>query len=442
MLPGHPFFSYRNHALYVEDCSISELALEFGTPLFVYSQAAIADAVQAYQHAFAGRNATVYYAVKANSNLSLLQLVLDLGCGLDIVSAGELERAVQAGADPARIVFSGVGKSPLEMRRALELGIACFNVESLQELALLNEVANACGKTAPISLRVNPNVDAKTHPYISTGLKSNKFGIAHDQALAAYQYAAGCKGLRIVGIDCHIGSQITEVAPYMDTVDTMLDLVEQIEAQGISLPHLDFGGGLGIQYQNETPPTPGALWQLLLAKLDARGFGSRRICVEPGRSVVGNAAVCISEVLYTKLGEEKNFCIIDAAMNDMPRPAMYQAYHHIAPVLQHSNGSAPAQVAAAQASQTPVLYDVVGPVCESGDWLGRDRALAVQAGDHLALFSAGAYCMSMASNYNTRPRAAEVLVHGASYRTIRERETWDMLLASERIGITKPSSNQ
>ena len=409
-LPGAPFVCYQNGQLMVEGVALSELARQHGTPLFVYSKAAILAALAAYQRGLAGREALICYAMKANSSLAILKLLADAGCGFDIVSAGELERALAAGATPSKIVFSGVGKTRAEMRRALEAGVGCFNIESMAELDVLSDVAVACGQTAPVSIRVNPNVDAKTHPYISTGLKGNKFGISHDEALAAYRHAASLPGLRVVGIDCHIGSQITESAPYLEAMDRVLDLVTQIEAAGIPIHHIDFGGGLGIDYNGDTPPAADVLWQQLLGKLDARGFGNRKIMIEPGRSLVGNAGVCLTEVLYLKPGEQKNFCIVDAAMNDLPRPALYEAFHRIVPL----------RLAAPDAAA--VTYDVVGPVCESGDWIGRDRALAVQPGEHLAVLSAGAYCMSMASNYNTRPRAAEVLVDGREARVVRQRE--------------------
>lgn len=420
-LPGAPFVCYQNGQLMVEGVALSELARQHGTPLFVYSKAAILAALAAYQRGLAGREALICYAMKANSSLAILKLLADAGCGFDIVSAGELERALAAGATPSKIVFSGVGKTRAEMRRALEAGVGCFNIESMAELDVLSDVAVACGQTAPVSIRVNPNVDAKTHPYISTGLKGNKFGIAHDEALAAYRHAASLPGLRVVGIDCHIGSQITESAPYLEAMDRVLDLVTQIEAAGIPIHHIDFGGGLGIDYNGDTPPAADVLWQQLLGKLDARGFGNRKIMIEPGRSLVGNAGVCLTEVLFLKPGEQKNFCIVDAAMNDLPRPALYEAFHRIVPLAE-----------ANPAAQT-TTYDVVGPVCESGDWLGRDRALAVQQGDVLAVLSAGAYCMSMASNYNTRPRAAEVLVDGASARVIRQREAVQDLWRGESV---------
>jgi diaminopimelate decarboxylase len=377
------------------------------------------DALAAYQRGFEGRDALVCYAIKANSSLGVLRVFAAAGCGFDIVSGGELARVLAAGADPSKVIFSGVGKTKQEMRQALAAGISCFNVESEAEIDVLNAVALETGHRAAISVRINPNVDPKTHPYISTGLKGNKFGIAHDRALAIYRHAASLKGLQVVGIDCHIGSQITEAAPYLEALERVLDLVEAIEKAGIALHHLDFGGGLGIDYNGDTPPTADALWQQLLARLDARGFGKRRLIVEPGRSLVGNAGVCVTEVLYTKPGEAKNFCIVDAAMNDLPRPAMYQAFHRIVPV-------APRQGEA-------VSYDVVGPVCESGDWLGRDRALDVQAGDLLAVLSAGAYSMAMASNYNSRGRAAELLVSGGSASLIRRRESIEDQLRSEQF---------
>jgi diaminopimelate decarboxylase len=407
-LPGAPFVQYRGEDLYVEDVRVAELAREHGTPLFVYSKGAMLAALGAYQRGFAGRKAKVCYAMKANSSLAVLQVFARAGCGFDIVSGGELERVLAAGAKACDVIFSGVGKTRREMRRALEAGIHCFNVESEPELEVLSEVAAGLGTRAPVSLRVNPDVNPLTHPYISTGLKGNKFGIAHRQALRAYQRAAALPGLRVIGIDCHIGSQITQVSPYLDALERVLDLVGQIEAAGIPLEHIDFGGGLGIVYNEEQPPAADALWQRLLARLDARGYGDRQLLVEPGRSLVGNAGVCVTEVLYLKPGDSKNFCIVDAAMNDLPRPAMYEAFHQIVPVVKRA-GPAPA-------------YDVVGPVCESGDWLGRERSLAVQPGDLLGILSAGAYCMSMASNYNARGRAAEVLVDAGQVHVVRDRE--------------------
>ncbi|VTU14489.1 Diaminopimelate decarboxylase [Variovorax sp. SRS16] len=419
-LPGHPHIARKDGALHVEGLSLTTLAREHGTPLFVYSKQWMLDALAAYQRGFEGRDALVCYAIKANSSLGVLRVFAEAGCGFDIVSGGELARVLAAGADPAKVIFSGVGKTRSEMRQALAAGIGCFNVESEAEIDVLNAVALEEGRRAAISVRINPNVDPKTHPYISTGLKGNKFGVAHDRAVAIYQHAASLKGLQVVGIDCHIGSQITEASPYLEALERVLDLVEAIEKTGVALHHLDFGGGLGIDYNGDTPPAADALWRQLLQRLDARGFGRRRLIVEPGRSLVGNAGVCVTEVLYTKPGEEKNFCIVDAAMNDLPRPAMYQAFQQIVPLT-----AGPGRT---------ITYDVVGPICESGDWLGRDRALDVQAGDLLAVLSAGAYCMAMASNYNTRGRAAEVLVSGERATVIRRRESIEDQLRSERFG--------
>jgi diaminopimelate decarboxylase len=418
-LPGHPHFAYRGDELFAEQVGLAELVRDHGSPLFVYSKASMLGALAAYQRGFAGRRARICYAMKANPSLGVLQVFAEAGCGFDIVSGGELERALAAGAKGKDIIFSGVGKTRAEMRRALEVDIACFNVESESELEVLSEMAVAQGRTAGVSIRVNPDVDPKTHPYISTGLKDNKFGVAHERTLAAYQRAAALPGLRIVGIDCHIGSQITDEEPYLDAMDRVLDLVQTVEAAGIALPHIDFGGGLGIDYEGKAPPAADALWRRLFARLDARGFGDRQFLVEPGRSLVGNAGVCVAEVLYLKPGEHRNFCVIDAAMNDLPRPSMYQAWHAIAPLR--------------RGSAAPGIYDVVGPICESGDWIGRDRALAVQAGDLLAVMSAGAYCMSMASNYNARGRAAEVLVDGDQVHLIRQRETITDQMRGERL---------
>jgi len=409
-LPHGSFLSRHEGQLQLEGCDLAPLAQAHQTPLFVYSKAAMLHALAAYQRGFAGRKALVCYAMKANSTLAVLQVFAQAGCGFDIVSGGELDRALAAGAEPSQVIFSGVGKTRSEMAKALHAGIGCFNVESRAELDVLNAVAMGLGKRAPVSIRVNPNVDAKTHPYISTGLKGNKFGIAHEEVLATYQHAAAQPGLAVVGIDCHIGSQITETSPYLDAMDRVLDLVASIEAAGIPIHHIDFGGGLGIDYQGDTPPAADGLWAQLLAKLDARGYGQRQLMIEPGRSLVGNAGVCLTEVLYLKPGEHKNFCIVDAAMNDLPRPAMYEAYHRIEPLDTRTD----------TATQT---YEVVGPVCESGDWLGHDRELAVVPGDLLAVMSAGAYCMSMSSNYNTRGRAAEVLIDDGQARLIRQRET-------------------
>ncbi len=418
-LPGQPHLAYRDNDLRLEDVSLSDLAKRHGTPLFVYSKAAMLSALGAYQRGFAGRQVQICYAMKANPALGVIQVFAQAGCGFDIVSGGEMDRVLVAGGQADKIIFSGVGKTRAEMKRALEVGIACFNVESEAELEVLSEVAASMDLRAPVSIRVNPNVDPKTHPYISTGLKDSKFGVAHERVVQTYQRAAKLPGIRVVGIDCHIGSQITQEAPYLDAVERMLDLVQAIEAAGIPIAHLDFGGGLGINYKGDTPPPADQLWQKLLALLDARGFGERQLMIEPGRSLVGNAGVCLTEVLYLKPGSQKNFCIVDAAMNDLPRPAMYQAYHQIVPLQ-----------ARAQAESN---WEVVGPICESGDWIGHERALAVQAGDLLAVLSAGAYCMSMASNYNSRGRAPEVLVHGDQSHLIRRREAIADQMRSESL---------
>jgi diaminopimelate decarboxylase len=418
-LPGSPHLARQGAELRLDGISLDALAREFGTPLYVYSQRAMLDAVAAYRRALADRPHLLCYAMKANPSLAVLQSFAQAGCGFDIVSAGELERVLAAGGEASHVVFSGVGKTRAEMRRALQAGVRCFNVESQGELELLSQVAVAEGRTAQVSLRVNPDVDAGTHPYISTGLKDNKFGIAHDQAVASYRRAASLPGLQVVGIDCHIGSQITQVEPYLDALDRLLDLVEAVEAEGISIHHIDVGGGLGIQYAGEAAPSAEDLVRRLLQRIDARGHGHRELLLEPGRSLVGNAGVLLTEVLYLKPGSQKNFCIVDAAMNDLMRPAMYQAWMAIEPCLLRDS-AAPA-------------WDVVGPVCESGDWLGRDRALAVMPGDMLAVLSAGAYAMSMASNYNSRARAAEVMLVDGRPVLIRERERLQDLMAHERL---------
>ncbi len=421
-LPGHPHIAYHDGELFVENQRVADLASQHATPLFIYSKASMLAALAAYQHGLKGRHAQICYAMKANTSLGVIQVFAQAGCGFDIVSGGDLERVLAAGGQADKVIFSGVGKTRAEMRQALLAGIGCFNVESEAELEVLSEVAVTSGRTAPVSIRVNPNVDPQTHPYISTGLKGSKFGIAHERTVATYQRAAALPGIKVVGIDCHIGSQIVQEGPYLDAVDRMLDLVTDIEAAGIPIHHLDFGGGLGINYNGEQPPAADALWLKLLAKLDARGFGERPLMIEPGRSLVGNAGICVTEVLYLKPGEQKNFCIIDAAMNDLPRPALYQAYHAIIPIaLKEANTLTTTKNAPHLTAAT--VYDVVGPVCESGDWIGHDRALTVQQGDLLAVLSAGAYCMSMASNYNTRGRAAEVLVDGDDAHLIRTRET-------------------
>jgi diaminopimelate decarboxylase len=418
-LPGAPAIARRDGRLFVEALAAADLARRFGTPLFVYSSAAMTRELESYQTALVGRDHLICYAVKANSTLAVLEFFARHGCGFDIVSGGELERVLAAGGDPARIVFSGVGKTRGEMKQALEAGVMCFNVESVSELELLSSVASASGHRAKVSLRINPDVDPKTHPYISTGLRANKFGIAHGQARDAFARAARLPGLDVVGIDCHIGSQIVDAGPYVDALDRLLDLVTQVEADGATLSHIDVGGGLGITYADETPPAPGALVARMLERLDARGHGHRKIVLEPGRSLVGNAGVLVSEVLYLKPGDEKSFCIVDAAMNDLMRPAMYDAWMRI--------------VECETRDVAALTCDVVGPICESGDWLGRDRVLAVAPGDFVAVLSAGAYAMSMASNYNTRPRAAEVWVDGSAATVIRERESVADLWRGEHL---------
>jgi len=427
-LPGAPFIAYRGDELFIDGCAARQLCERFGTPLYVYSQRAMLAALEPYQRALQGRQHLICYAMKANSSLAVLQTFAEAGCGFDIVSGGELERVLAAGGDPGKVVFSGLGKTRAEMKHALEVGVHCFNVESEAELDQLSAVAALLGRRTPVSLRVNPDVDARTHPYISTGLKDNKFGIAHERAVETYRRAARLPGIEIVGIDCHIGSQITEIGPYLDALDRLLDLVEAVEAEGVSIRHLDLGGGLGIRYTDEAPPTADALVAALLERIDARGHGHRALVFEPGRSLVGNAGVLLGEVLYLKPGTVaqegltdpgKNFCIVDVAMNDLMRPAMY--------------GATMAIVACQSRNEPPTVYDVVGPVCESGDWLGRDRALAVQPGDRIAVLSAGAYGMSMASNYNSRPRAAEVMVDGDCATLIRERETPVELFRCEHL---------
>lgn len=418
-LPGAPFLSRRDGRLHLESLALDDLAREFGTPLYAYSRNAMRSAARAYHRALSGRPHLVCYAMKANSNLAVLQTFVQEGCGFDIVSAGELERVLAAGGEASRVVFSGVGKTRRDMERALAAGVRCFNVESLPELELLSAVAVASGRTARVSLRVNPDVDAGTHPYISTGLKGNKFGIAHGDAVAAYRRAAALPGLEVAGIDAHIGSQITQVAPYLNALDRLLDLVEEVEHHGIAIHHIDVGGGLGITYSDEAPPAADVLVAQLLARIDARGHGHREVLLEPGRSMVGNAGVLLTDVLYLKPGDAKNFCIVDAAMNDLMRPAMYQAWMAIEPCRQRPGPGR--------------TWDVVGPVCESGDWIGRERALAIEPGDTLAVLSAGAYGMTMASNYNSRGRAAEVMVDGERAVLIRDREDPATLFAGEHL---------
>jgi diaminopimelate decarboxylase len=422
-------FSYRNGSLHAESVSLDTLARQYGTPLYVYSKAALVENFSAYANACkqSGRDdstSLVCYSVKSNSNLAVLNLLGKLGSGFDIVSGGELLRVIAAGGDPRRVIFSGVGKGRDEMRLALEHDILCFNVESIPELHRLNEVAGAAGKRARVSLRVNPNVDAKTHPYISTGLKENKFGVAYEDALDCYRTAASLPHIEVVGIDCHIGSQLLDDAPLLEALDKVIELIDQLAAENIHLHHLDIGGGIGITYDDEKPVPVGDYLGRLFARVDAwrkEKYAGKAIKVmfEPGRSIVGNAGVLITEVQYLKHGETKNFAVVDAAMNDLMRPALYEAWHGVKTVREQSG--------------TAQVYDVVGPVCESGDWLARSRSLAIAPGDLLALMSAGAYGMTMASNYNTRGRAAEVLVDGEQVHLIRRRETPAELFALESI---------
>ena len=414
-------FTYRGDRLYAEGVGLSEIAGKHGTPCYVYSRAHIEAQWRAFDQAFGARDHLVCYAVKANSNLGLLNVLARLGSGFDIVSVGELERVLAADGDPGKVVFSGVGKGVHEMERALEAGIACFNVESEAELVLLNEVATRLGLHAPVSLRVNPDVDAKTHPYISTGLKESKFGIPMHEARAAYHVARQLSYLRIVGVDCHIGSQLTELAPIADALERVLALVDQLSHDGIVLHHLNLGGGLGIRYRDEQPPTPGEYVAAFLKQLSTHGdhYRNLRLFIEPGRAIVGNAGVLLTRVQYLKHADAKNFAIVDAAMNDLMRPALYDAWQDIVPVQQRAG--------------VEKNYDVVGPVCESGDFLGRDRMLTLHADDLLAVYSAGAYGSSMSSNYNTRPRAPEVMVDGERFHVVRRRETIEELLLPESL---------
>jgi diaminopimelate decarboxylase len=405
-------------ALGLEDVPLADIAAQYGTPVYVYSQRTITENFLAYARALAGRPHQICYAMKANSNLSILKLLAGLGAGFDIVSGGELARVLAIKADPKKVVFSGVGKSHAEIETALAAGIGCFNIESTTELDRIAQIAAAHGVRAPVSFRVNPDVDPKTHPYISTGLKGNKFGVAFETALALYRKAADAASIAVRGIDCHIGSQIVDPAPYMEALDKMLDVVEALEKDGIAIHHFDLGGGLGITYKDEVLPSVDAFLQPILKRFGERGHAHRTFMLEPGRSITGNAGLLLSKVEVLKPGATKNFCIVDAAMNDYMRPALYQSYSEIVEVAPQGQA---------------VLYDVVGPVCESGDWLGRDRALAVQEGDLVALLSAGAYGMSMASNYNTRNRVAEVMVNGSETKLIRARETLEAQLATEMV---------
>lgn len=408
-------FSLREGELFAEDVALSQIAAQFGTPCFVYSRAQLERAFLAYDRAFGARAHLVCYAIKANSNLAILDLFARLGSGFDIVSGGELARVAAAGGDPAKTVFSGVGKDRDGMRQALTAGVRCFNVESESELERLNALARDLGRRAPVSLRVNPDIDARTHPYISTGLKENKFGIPFGDALGIYRKAQGLQHLQVVGIDCHIGSQLTELAPFIDACHRVLALVDKLAADGIELQHIDFGGGLGIRYHEETPPAPDAYVKALL---ECVGERAQEILVEPGRSLVGNAGLLLTRTEYLKHGEMRNFAVVDAAMNDLIRPALYNAYHDVRCVRPSTN--VPAR-----------NYEIVGPVCETGDFLAHDRALALSEGDLLAIMSAGAYGMSMSSNYNSRPRAAEVMVDGARAYLIRERERIEQLFGAE-----------
>ncbi|MDX8400075.1 MAG: diaminopimelate decarboxylase [Gallionellaceae bacterium] len=408
------YFSYQNKRLCVEQVPLDEIAQHYGTPCYVYSHTALSDGYQQFETAFAGHEHLICYAVKANSSIAILHMLARLGAGFDIVSGGELQRVLSAGGAANKIVFSGVGKSVAEMQQALNAEILCFNVESAAELDRLNEVAASLGRVAPISLRVNPDVDAKTHPYISTGLKQNKFGVAYTEALQLYRKAAQLPHLRVTGMDCHIGSQLTELSPFIAATEKVLALVDCLAAEGIVLEHLDLGGGLGICYDDEVPPSISDYADALLLALQGR---KEKIIIEPGRVLVGNAGVLLTRVEYLKHGEEKNFAIVDAAMNDLMRPALYDAYHQIQNV-QHSD-------------EITKEYEVVGPICETGDFIGHARKLALTQGDLLAVMSAGAYGMSMSSNYNTRPRAAEVMVSESVVQLIRDRESVLDLFAGE-----------
>src|SRR5574343_1589064 len=414
-------FALKNGVLHAESVALPRLADQFGTPAYVYSRAALTESLREFQDVLgghpAGSGALVCYAVKANSSRAVLNVFARLGAGFDIVSGGELQRVLAAGADPKKVVFSGVGKTAAEMKQALAAGIFCFNIESAPELERLNQVAGECGQKAPVSLRVNPYVDPKTHPYISTGLKEAKFGVAYDQVLALYRRAAALPNIAVAGIDCHIGSQLLDPSPFVEALDRILVLVDQLASEGIKLHHIDLGGGLGIQYKAEqVQPTVAAYLTPLLDKLNGRGL---QAVLEPGRRLVGNAGLLLTRVEFLKEGEGKNFAIIDAAMNDLMRPALYEAWHDINPVLARAG--------------TPRDYDVVGPACETGDFLGQARPLCVQPGDPLAVMSAGAYGMAMASNYNTRPRAVEIMVDGEQIHVIRQRETVEQLYAGESI---------
>lgn len=411
------FFPYNNGQLYAEDLAVAELAERYGTPLYVYSRASFTAKFQAFTEAMQGYPHLICYAVKANSNLAVLNLLARLGAGFDIVSQGELERVLAAGGDPKKVVFSGVGKQVSEINRALEVGIKCFNVESKAELERLNELAGLQGVKAAVSLRINPDVDPQTHPYISTGLKANKFGIAYEEALATYKLAASLPHIQITGLDCHIGSQITQLSPFLDALDRVLLLVDELEKLDIQLEHLDLGGGLGVRYNDETPPSPQEYVSALVAKLSQRNL---KLILEPGRALAANSGILVTRVEYLKESSAKNFALVDAGMNDLLRPALYDAWQAIVPVQEHSNAPL-------------TTWEVVGPVCETGDFLGKERQLSLQAGDLLAVASAGAYGFSMASNYNSRNKPAEVLVDGKQSFIVRARETFAEQFAGEQV---------
>ena len=410
-------FEYRNGDLHCEEVSLNQIAEQVGTPAYVYSREALERAYLGYAEALEGRDALICFAVKANSNLAVLNVLAKLGAGFDIVSGGELERALLAGAEPNKIVFSGVGKQAHEIARALEVGIHCFNIESEAELYRVNEVAEARGQVARVSFRVNPDVDAGTHPYISTGLKENKFGIAIESAPEVYAKAAALKGVEVIGVDCHIGSQLTEVSPFLDALDRLLALIDLLAEQGITIRHLDLGGGLGVCYTDETPPTPATYIDALTERLGDRDL---KLVFEPGRSIAANSGVLLTQVEFLKENGDKNFAIIDAAMNDLIRPSLYSAYQEIIPLFEQSEAEVK-------------TWDLVGPICETGDFLGKDRQLALSVGDRLAVCSAGAYGFVMASNYNTRPRVAEVMVDDDRFQVVRERETFEDLVRGEHL---------
>ena len=412
------FFQYKNEQLYVEDLPVKQLAEEFGTPLYIYSRATLERHWHAFDSALGDHPHLICYAVKANSNIGILNVMAKLGSGFDIVSQGELERVLAAGGEASKVVFSGVAKSRAEIMRALEVGIRCFNVESIAELHHINQIAGEMGKIAPISLRVNPDVDAHTHPYISTGLKENKFGVSVDEAREVYKLAATLPHVRITGMDCHIGSQLTELQPFLDATDRLIRLIEQLKEDGITLKHLDLGGGLGVTYTDETPPHPSDYAAALLNKL--KGYENLEIILEPGRAIAANAGILVAKVQYLKSNESRNFAITDTGMNDMIRPALYEAYMNIIEIDR-------------TLEREKAIYDVVGPVCETSDFLGKQRKLAIAEGDYIAQRSAGAYGASMSSNYNSRPRTAEVLVDGDKAHLIRRRESLSELWALESI---------